>query len=260
VGPPRRSSEQRRDGAPLGHVLSGLAGAGSLDEVLAVIATQPATRDQVLLVLLERAQSGEQLAGRAVLQAMLGRAVRVSATVAQRLDVRGDQEEALACAVAALWQVIATYPVRSRRARVAANLAMDTVAVAQRGHTGSSHLRRRPLEVPVADLGTLRVAAHRDRELDELHGPADAELLTLLAWAVRTHVLDAAEAQLLLRVYTPDATGRRTSARTVAEQQGLAWPTLRQRCARLTRRLREAATAADLVGGEPASGWLLAVA
>jgi hypothetical protein len=117
-----------------------LIGVRTLDEVLALIAGADApTRDAVLLALVGRAQAGDALAGRTVLQTMLGKAVRVAGTVAGRDDVRGDREEALARAVAALWQAIATYPVARRPGRVAANLALDTVAIAQRGATGSSH-------------------------------------------------------------------------------------------------------------------------
>jgi hypothetical protein len=61
-----------------------------------------------------------------VLQAMLGKAVRVAGTMPRRDAIRGDREEAPAWAIAALWQAIATYPVARRPARVAANLALDT--------------------------------------------------------------------------------------------------------------------------------------
>lgn len=239
-----------------------LADVRTLDDVLAVIAaTDEAGRDAVLLTLLELAQSGEALAGRTVLQAMLGRAVRVAATVARRDDVRGDREEALATAVAALWQAIATYPVSARRSRVAANLAMDTVAWAQRGHTGSSHFRRTYREVPVADVRSVSETAHHDGGPDELRGPADAELMALLAWAVRSQVLDLDEARLLLRVYSVDGNGRPADVRTVAEQEGLAWPTLRQRCRRLARRVGTAAVAAGVKGADHRSpGSVLVIA
>jgi hypothetical protein len=166
--------------------------------------------------------------------------------LARRDDVRGDREEALARAVAALWQAIATYPVAARPARVAANLALDTVAVAQRGHTGSSHFRLSYREVPVADVGNVGSVGQHDRDPADLRGPADAELLTLLAWAVRHRVVDLDEARLLLRVYTVDEHGRPADGRTVAEQTGLTWPTLRQRCRRLAQRIGAAAVEAGI--------------
>jgi hypothetical protein len=237
-----------------------LIGVRTLDEVLALIAGADApTRDAVLLALVGRAQAGDALAGRTVLQTMLGKAVRVAGTVAGRDDVRGDREEALARAVAALWQAIATYPVARRPARVAANLALDTVAIAQRGHTGSSHFRRSWREVPVPDVATVRHAGPNSG-LDELSGPADAELLTLLAWAVRRAVVDLDEAQLLLRVYGVDEHGRPADARAVAEQAGLSWPALRQRCRRLARRIGAAAVEAGFGRAEQPVDWLLMAA
>jgi hypothetical protein len=238
-----------------------LIGVRTLDDVLALIAgADGPARDAVLLALVGRAQSGDALAGRTVLQTMLGKAVRVAGTVAGRDDVRGDREEALNRAVAALWQAIATYPVARRPARVAANLALDTVAIAQRGHTGSSHCRRSCREVPVADVATVRPAARHDQGPDGLRGPADAELLTLLAWAVRRKVVDLDEARLLLQVYGVDEHGRPADARAVAEQAGLSWPALRQRCRRLARRIGAAAVEAGFGRAEQPVDWLLVAA
>jgi hypothetical protein len=224
-----------------------LTDVSTLDGVLALVARSvPSVHDAVLLALVERAQAGDALAGRTLLQAMLGKAVRVAGTVARRDDVRGDREEALARAVAALWQAIPTYPVARRPARVAANLALDTVAVAQRGHTGSSHFRLTYQEMPVADVGNIGPVAQHHRDVADVCGPADAELLTLLAWAVRHRVVALDDAQLLLRVYTVNEHGRPADGRMVAEQAGLSWPTLRQRCRRLAQRIGAAAVEAGI--------------
>ncbi|CAB4896887.1 MAG: hypothetical protein F2825_00360 [Actinobacteria bacterium] len=234
----------------------------TLDDVLSLVADADATvRDAVLLALIEAAQAGDGLAGRTVLQTMLGKAVRIADTVARRDDVRGDKEEALARAVAALWQSIATYPVALRPARVAANLALDTVAVAQRGHTGSSHFRRSYRELPVADVGSVRSAVQHDRGQDDVRGPVDAQLLTVLAWAVRAGVLDLDDAQLLVRVYSVDEHGRPADGRAIAKQAGLSWPALRQRCRRLAQRIGAAAVEAGIGAAEPPAGtWMLAAA
>lgn len=229
-----------------------LAGAVSLDDLRAQVgADDVGARDAVLLALLELAQGGEQLAGRTVLQAMLGKAVRIANAVAGRPDMHGDREEALSVAVAALWQVIASYPVLARPSRIAANLALDTVALVQRGHTGSSHLRRTFPELPVADLRTVGEGVHHDIGRDEPLGPADAQLYVLLAWGVRTGVLDLAAARLLARVYTVDLDGVPVDGRAIAAQEGISWPTLRQRCNRLAHRLGAAAANS---GGSPSAG------
>lgn len=233
--------------AAWGSVSPALTGVGSLEGVLARVWQADVTaRDEVLLALLELSRDGDQLAGRTVLQAMLGKAVRVAACVADRPDVRGDQEEALACAVSSLWLVIATYPIARRRSRVAANLALDTVALVQRGHTGSSHFRRSYPETPFGDLRTVGHSVRQDLQPADRNGPPDAELFRLLAWAVRNAVLTLDEARLLIRVYTVDEQGRPGDARAVAQQEGLTWLALRQRCHRLARRVGIAAIAAGI--------------
>jgi hypothetical protein len=241
------AAESMASVAGWGAVRPALSGAGSLEGVLSRVSQADVkARDEVLLALLELSHEGDQLAGRTVLQAMLGKAVRVAACAATRPDVRGDQEEALACAVSSLWLVIATYPIARRRSRVAANLALDTVALVQRGHTGSSHFRRTYPETPFADLRTVGESVHQDLQPADPHGPADAELFRLLAWAVRHDVLTLAEARLLIRVYTVDEQGRPGDARAVAQQEGLTWLALRQRCHRLARRVGNAAIAAGI--------------
>jgi hypothetical protein len=235
-----------------------LAGASSPEDLRARVAgPDVAARDAVLLALLELAQAGDVLAGRTVLQAMLGKAVRVAASAARRAEFGGDQQEALSCAVAALWQVIATYPVAGRPSRVAANLALDTLALVQRGHTGSSLRRRAVPEVPTADVRTVAKDGHLEQAAPE---PADAELYTLLAWAVRCRVMALPEARLLVRVYGVDAHGWPVDVRAIAAQEGISRPALRQRCHRLARRLGAAALAAGVGADGLCGDPLLAVA
>lgn len=87
-----------------------LAGAADLDQVLALAWSAP---DAVLGALLRLGADGEGLARRAVLQAMLGKAVRLSA----------GQDERLAEAVSELWVAIADYPLERRPRSIAANLS-----------------------------------------------------------------------------------------------------------------------------------------
>ncbi len=225
-----------------------LAGVCSPEELRAGLPALDASgRDAVLLALLERAQDGDQLAARTVCQAMLPKAVRIAGSLNRRADGGGDGEEALAEAVAALWQAIATYPVQARRSRVAANLALTMLALVQRGHVRSSHFGRPAPEVPIADVRTMGADSQQDPTIDLAASTTpDAELLALLAWAVRAEVLSRAEAQLLIRVYDVDADGRPVDGRKVAAQEGVSWPVLRQRCHRLARRLGAAAIAADI--------------
>lgn len=216
-----------------------------------------ADRDAVLLALLELNRDGDQLAGRVVLQAMLPKAVRLTRSVVRRPDVLGDQEEAHARAVAALWQAIATYPLAARPGRVAANLALDTLAVVQRGRTGSCAAPTFP-EQSFADLLVLGDVAADDVGPHDLAGPADADLLALLAWSVRTAVLELHEARMLARVYALD--GGPADVQAVAVELGISWPALRQRCSRLARRLGRAAMAAGIAPVDRAGGAVLTVA
>lgn len=83
-------------------------------ETLAAIGDDPDAR---LGDLLRCCAGGDQLAGRVVLQAMLGKLVRLAAE-----DGRHGVDEY----VAECWLGVATYPLARRPRRIAANLAMDT--------------------------------------------------------------------------------------------------------------------------------------
>jgi len=203
-------------------------------------------RDQVLVGLLERAQDGDRMAGRVVLQTMLPAAVRLARAITSRPDVLGDTDEAFALVLAALWQVIATYPVATRRSKVPANIYLDTLALVRRGHTSSTHRSALVFcEQSYADIRTAAEPGRLDAGQDDLAGPADAQLCTVLAWAVRSGVLRLDEARLLARVYGLDGSPAGAGP-AVAAECGLSWPALRQRCHRLARRVGLAAVAAGI--------------
>jgi DNA-directed RNA polymerase specialized sigma24 family protein len=92
----------------------------ALNAVLTAAREHP---DAVLGALLDAASNGDQLASRVVLQAMLGRVVRMSGRDAQR---QVDDY------VAALWCQIRTYPLARRPQRIPANLALDTLKAVHR--------------------------------------------------------------------------------------------------------------------------------
>lgn len=87
-----------------------LRGISSLDEVLERVRCEP---DATLSALLSLGAGGDQLAWRAVFQAMLPKAVRLS---------RG-REDRLTEAVSELWVAIADYPLARRPRSIAANLS-----------------------------------------------------------------------------------------------------------------------------------------
>lgn len=86
----------------------------SLGDLLAGIGADPDAR---LGELLRRHSGGDRLAGRVVLQAMLGKLVRLAVE---------DPRHGVDDYVAECWLRLAEYPLARRPARIAANLALDT--------------------------------------------------------------------------------------------------------------------------------------
>ena len=127
-----------------------------------------------------------------------------------------------------------------------ANLALDTLALTQRGHNGSSWQVHPVREQPCEDLRLLAEPAHDPASADDLAGPADVELWTVLAWGVRAGVLRLDEARLMARVYGLDVQGDIQSTAALVAETGLSWRLMRQRCHGLARRLGQAAVAAGI--------------
>ncbi|WP_116950051.1 hypothetical protein [Jiangella endophytica] len=185
--------------------------------------------DAVLIALLRLAHGGDPLAGRTVLQLMLGKAIRIAAGHAGR-DSRDSLEHA---AIAALWTVIATYPTERRPTKVAANLAMDTLGVVSR------ELAHRRTETP-AEPDVLASVLGTDPGR-----AADVDLAELLAWAVGSGTISAADASLLIDIYAP-APGLDGGA-AAAERAGISWAAARQRASRAVRKIA-CAVRADTLG------------
>lgn len=192
--------------------------------------------DDVLVALLSLAQDGDQLAARTVLQLQLGAVVRLALRTCHYAG--GDLQEAKARAVSCLWEAIAAYPLPRRRGNHAGSLALDVL------NRLTSHADNRPgravrqaelLEVPQEDL--LQSLADRP----EPTGDADParEVLDLLSWAVRRHVLTADDADLLRQLHT-SASARELTQAAMARQLGISHAALRQRSSRATRRLADA--------------------
>jgi hypothetical protein len=99
-----------------------LAPCGSFDDVLQAARLNS---DPILAALLTEVASGDQLAGRVVLQSLIGRMVRM----AEREPHDGIDDY-----IARLWCVINSYPLSRRPVWIAANLSMDTVKAVSREH------------------------------------------------------------------------------------------------------------------------------
>jgi hypothetical protein len=144
-----------------------------------------------------------------------------------------DSEEATQEAVAAMYECIRTFPLRVTH-HIPIHLAWES------WRTINTAAMAQMREIPTETIGV------RPATAGELH-PSE-ELLDVLATAVREGVVDTTEADLLLERYSSrqDA-GNTTTWKYLADLDQLArryevTPDLiRQRCSRVTRRLRRAA-------------------
>lgn len=202
--------------------------------------------DETLLALLRLSQQGEQLAGRAVLQALLPKLQRMVGRM--RSGPEHNLEDRRQAAIAILWELLARYPIDRRPHQVAANLALDTL------HELTAAQRQRYRELPAEDMmhgvygDAWRSEHHRllwptSGALAEpgaaMHGPtSDDDLTQVIAWGVSAGAISSVDGDLLRRVYTPSAD--RSGGAAAAAELGLSWPTARQRCSRAGRRLADA--------------------
>lgn len=196
-----------------------------LGEVLVVLGTSPAAgQDAILHTLLTLHHQGDELAGRVVLQTMLGSVQRLILTARyRRLD------DVAACAVEAMWSAIAAYPLR-RRASVAANLSLEALSALQKA-------TQAPL--PAGEL--LEHQIHREQlcgRLEAGSGPDPSEeAARALAWAYDQGVLDRDEVALLARTYLGET---RPSSAELAVEYGVSDVTLRKRQSRAVSKLATA--------------------
>jgi hypothetical protein len=226
-----------------------LAGLVSLQQLITRIDEGTREEDDALLgALIRLAHTGQTMAGRVVLQAMLPKLVRFSSTTRPTRD-SDRAEDHRHVIVATFWTVLARYPIGRRPSRVAAGLALDTL------HALTAETRAGIVELPMPTDAMEQVSG-------QVHEPAgaghpgghpgglgsDADLLEVIAWGLDARVLSGQDAAVLSRVYLP-ADGRSSSAALAAEL-GLSPAALRQRCSRARRRLI-AAVQAEALGHSP---------
>ena len=175
----------------------------SAGDVLGLVRAEP---DRVLLGLLALARDGDRLAGRTVVQALLGKLVTMAVA---------DRRLAFDDLLAALWVRLATYPIERRPAKVAANLVLDArkdVLAEQRG------LRAITSHVPSPS------------------GPGAAAVLDA---ALGLGLIDATSRAILGSVYADGLTSAQAAGRHGTTATAVRW-----RCSRDVRRL--AARSLDL--------------
>ena len=198
----------------------------SLNDVLTVARLNS---DPVLAALLTEVSAGDRLAGRVVLQALLGRMVRM----AQR-DPRSDVDDYLAC----LWCVINGYPLERRPVRIAANLSMDTLNAVwrERSWLGGGEITLWPSSEALEEL---LQPAGLDGSSYDASPPIDVEVQRVLEAGSLLRLIDDSDAALLRGVYADGMTGDQ-AARRFHTSAGV----VRVRCSKAVRRL--AASAVEL--------------
>jgi len=190
-----------------------LAECRSLADVLLAARGQP---DAVLGALLTEVSTGDQLAARVVLQAMLGRIVRMAAR---------DSAAGIDDYVSALWCRILTYPLGARPARIAANLSMDTFKAV----FVERHWLREGEVTPWPPMVFWDEAHERLFVRQE----ADPVVATEILGRGRDRgVIDGAVHALLVSVYVDELTGSEA-----ARRHRISAESVRVRCSRAVRRL-----------------------
>lgn len=180
--------------------------AGTVAEVLAAIPGQP---DQVLGVLLRHRSEGDELAGRVVLQAMLGKLV---------LLATHDPHHSAADYVTECWVQLCRYPLARRPRRIAANLALDT---------------RRALWSSPAPPLTIDPAV-----LDGVAPPPTVDTVAMIRAATRLGLIDRPAGACLVAVYCLGLRSHEAAARLAISPELVRW-----RNARSIRRLAPHAAA-----------------
>lgn len=196
-----------------------LSGCTSLHEVLEQVRSDA---DQVLHALLTEAALGDDLAGRVVLQAMLGKIVRLA---------WADRQASADDYVSALWCRIRTYPLADRPVRIAANLALDALKTVHRDTRLSPRgidLAPMAPELLVEQIHELAFARADPGWYDD----APATAATVIAAADQLGLIDEQTRDVLLSVYADGLSGREA-----ADRHRTSPGMIRHRCSKAVRRL-----------------------
>lgn len=222
------------------HTEPALRGLNDLPDILDGIDHGDAVRkDELLLALVRLAHTGQQMAARTVLQAMLPKLSRIARTTIGSID--RTLESRRQAGIVEFWDVLTNYPVERRTHKVAANLALDTL------HNLTQSTRAGGEEIPVEPEIAVYLADVRDpltRGDDPTADQAETAVLgsdldQLLAWALDVQAITGPDAALLLRVYT-HGNAQSGCAAAAAEEMGITTEAVRQRCSRARRALTEA--------------------
>lgn len=186
-----------------------------------VLASTRRDGDAVLGALISEGHSGDDLAARVVLQAMLGKVVRMAS---------GDVSATVDDYVVAIWCRIRSYPLSARPTKIAANLALDALKAVRREHQWTARGMSVTLLGDEGVLDRLHYEARSRAGLD--HDPGTLTANGVIATAGRLGLIDVASRNVLLSVYAEGLSGR-----AAADRHGTTPDMIRYRCSRTVRRL-----------------------
>jgi hypothetical protein len=175
-----------------------LAPCRGLGDVLLAIRSEP---DAALGALLTEVSRDDELAGRAILQAMLGKLVRMA---------QADEYSGIDDYVAVMWCQIRTYPLASRPRKIAANLVLDTL---KQVTNERRMLLRRTVRLwpPSVQLDIAHEAALRRDSLDHQRRIADLTANELLNSAAQLGLLGGQSEEILSKVYADGLSSEATA-------------------------------------------------
>lgn len=193
----------------------------SIGDVLEAVSRQP---DATLHALLAEVASSDQLAGRVIVQSLIGGLVAMAGR-----DPRSGVDDY----VSALWCQIATYPLARRPTSIAGNLMLDTLKAVQREHRWlvRGDVATWPPGELLDELFHSAGAAVKEEAYDGHRLTARA----VLGAAHQLKVIDRGAHILLSGVYLEGLTGAE-----VAQRHGSTPGSVRVRCSRAMSRIRRA--------------------
>lgn len=195
--------------------------------------------DTVYLALITRAQAGEALAGRVLLQRLQPRCQQLLRTCARRhLDDRAADVHAAA------WNAIITYPLpRARKVRI--NLSMQVLhclpAEENHGWLGGPHDLRDLMADAQVGLSTW---SGGESTLSSAPSPSTPdEVSELLLWAMDHEIISRDESALLYQATIGATTSTRAALEDLANSNGVTGRCMRKRYTRAVKKVAAAVAA-----------------
>lgn len=194
--------------ATLGELLSQMRPAGTF-----------ANSDTVFLALITRAQDGEDLAARVLLQQLQPRCRQLLATAAKR-----HLDDPVSDVYVAAWQAIATYPL-TRTTKVRINLSMRVLNALPQAPSGDV-------------LGATDDLAGRFTDHMSLASPT--EVSRLLLWALDHEVITREEGALVYRASVDADSSTEAALKELASTEGVTPRWMRKRYTRVVDKIAHA--------------------